>query len=155
MHAGQVTEVVIRQVRDADLTAISGLRRESTREQFGVHGDPDFEERFAAWFARESSRRSTWVAETDGRLVGLMSLAIFERMPRPGRAPGCWGYLGNAFVLAAYRNQGVGGRMLSTILDYAHGNALARVVLSPSARSVPFYRRAGFRAADELLVWTP
>ena len=60
-----------------------------------------------------------------------------------------------AFVLAAYRDQGVGGRMLGAILDHARENALARVALSPSARSVPFYRRAGFRAADELLVWTP
>jgi hypothetical protein len=32
---------------------------------------------------------------------------------------------------------------------------LVRVVLSPSERSIPLYRRAGFRAADELLVWTP
>ncbi|MHB1431577.1 MAG: GNAT family N-acetyltransferase [Streptosporangiaceae bacterium] len=150
-----MSEVVIRQARDVDLAAISDLRRESTREQFGILGDPEFEERFAAWFARESPRRITWVAEADGRLVGLMSLAIFERMPRPGRAPGRWGYLGNAFVLAAYRNQGVGGRMLRAILEYASENALARLVLSPSARSVPFYRRAGFRAAEELLVWTP
>ncbi|MHB1594557.1 MAG: GNAT family N-acetyltransferase [Streptosporangiaceae bacterium] len=61
----------------------------------------------------------------------------------------------NGSRLAAYRNQGVGGRMLSVILDHARESALARVVLSPSARSVPFYRRAGIRAADKMLVWTP
>jgi hypothetical protein len=29
--------------------------------------------------------RITWLAEVDGHLVGMMNLAIFERMPRPGR----------------------------------------------------------------------
>jgi len=28
-------------------------------------------------------------------------------------------------------------------------------VLSPSERSVPFYRRAGFGPADALMLWTP
>ena len=31
------------------------------------------------------------LAEVDGRLVGMMNLAIFERMPRPGRPASYWG----------------------------------------------------------------
>ena len=85
----------------------------------------------------------------------MMNLAIFERMPRPGRPPGHWGYLGNAFVLAACRNQGIGGRLLDSVLAYAAEKAFARVVLSPSERSIPFYERAGFGPADHLLLWTP
>ena len=108
VRCAHMTEAVIRRADDADLAAIAQLRREWTQEQEGDRGDPGFDERLAAWFARERPRRIIWLAEADGRPVGMMNLAIFERMPRPGRAPSRWGYLGNAFVLAAYRNQGIG-----------------------------------------------
>jgi GNAT superfamily N-acetyltransferase len=148
-------EVVIRQAEDADLAAVALLRRQWTQEQGGASDGPGFDERFAVWFARESSRRIIWLAEADNGLVGMMNLVVFERMPRPGRAPSRWGYLGNAFVLAAYRNQGIGGQLLSALLGYADENGFVRVVLSPSERSVPFYERAGFRPADALMLRTP
>ena len=149
------TEAVIRRVEDADLPAVAWLRRESAVEQDGDSADPSFEERFGAWYARESSRRIIWLAEVEGRPVGAMNLSVFERMPRPGLAPTRWGYLGNAFVLAAYRNQGVGGLLLGAVLGYASENGFVRVVLSPSERSIPFYERAGFGPADALMLWTP
>ena len=148
-------EAVIRRAEDADLPATARLRRESTAEQDGDRADPSFGERFSAWYARESSRRIMWLAEVDGRMVGAVNLAVFERMPRPGRAPSRWGYLANAFVLAPYRNQGIGGQLLGAVLGYAREHHLARVVLSPSERSVPFYQRAGFGPADALMLWTP
>jgi len=150
-----VTDAEIRQAGPADLAAIGRLRRAQAAELAGEHGDPSFERRFAAWSERESARRITWLAEVDGQLAGLMNLAIFERMPRPGRPDSCWGYLANAFVLAAYRDQGIGRQLLDAVLGHARQHDFARVVLSPSERSVPFYRRAGFGPADALLLWTP
>ena len=155
VRCAPMTEVVIRQAEDADLAAVALLRRQWTQEQGGASDDPGFDERFAAWFARESSRRIIWLAEADGGLVGMMNLVVFERMPRPGRAPSRWGYLGNAFVLAAYRNQGIGGQLLSALLGYADEKGFVRVVLSPSERSVPLYERAGFGPADALMLRTP
>ncbi len=150
---------VIRRAGPGDLAAVAWLRREWTREQQGGPGgaDPGFEERLAAWFGRESPRRITWLAEAGRdaaclRPAGVMNLAVFERMPRPGRPPGYWGYLANAFVLAAHRDQGIGGRLLAALLGYADEQGFARVVLSPSPRSVPFYARAGFGPAAELMV---
>jgi GNAT superfamily N-acetyltransferase len=150
-----VTETLIRRAEDADIVAIIQLRREWTREQAGDQPDPGFDARLAAWFARESGRRITWLAEAAGSPVGMMNLAIFERMPRPGQEPSRWGYLGNAFILEAYRSQGIGTQLLNAVLRYADENDLARVVLSPSDRSVPFYQRAGFGPADSLMLRTP
>jgi GNAT superfamily N-acetyltransferase len=149
-----MSEVVIRRAADADLAAIARLRREWSHEQDGDRPDQTFDERFADWFASESSRRITWLAEAHGRPVGMMNLAIFERMPRPGRAPSRWGYLGNAFVLADYRNQGIGRQLIIAVLDYADDNGYARVVLSPTERSIPFYERAGFAPANALMLRT-
>jgi GNAT superfamily N-acetyltransferase len=149
-----MTKVVIRRADEADLAAIAELRRQWTLELDGDHADPAFDERLAAWFAAESSRRIIWLAVADGHPVGMVNLAIFERMPRPGSAPSRWGYLGNAFVLAAYRNQGIGRQLIGAVLGYADQNGFARVVLSPSERSIPFYERAGFGPADALMLRT-
>jgi len=79
-----MTEAVIRRAVAADPAAIVWLRRQWTQEQEGDRVDPGFDERLAAWFAQESPRRITWLAEADGRPVGIMNLTIFERIPRPG-----------------------------------------------------------------------
>jgi GNAT superfamily N-acetyltransferase len=149
------SEPVIRRAEAADLPGITWLRREWAAEQDGELDDPGFDERFAAGLARESSRRITWLAEVGGCPVGMMNVAVFERMPWPGRPPSHWGYLGNAFVLAAYRNQGIGTKLLNAVLGYANEKAFARVVPSPSEMSIPLYRRAGFGPADKLLLWEP
>jgi GNAT superfamily N-acetyltransferase len=148
-HAGRV--IVIRLASGADLPTLADLRRESTFELHTEREDDGFGERFAAWYEQETSRRLTWLAEDEGLAVGMMNLVLFERMPRPGPDPGRWGYLANAYVRPDYRDQGIGGRLLGAILAYADDRGFARVVLSPSQRSVPFYRRAGFGPADSLL----
>ena len=150
-----MTDALIRRAGHADLAAIVQLRREWTREEHGDITDPDYDENLAAWFARELPGRIMWLAEEGGRPVGMMNLAIYERMPRPGRALSHWGYLGNVFVRAAYRNRGIGSRLVSAALDYADQNGLARVVLSPTDRSIPLYERAGFGPADALMLRPP
>jgi GNAT superfamily N-acetyltransferase len=136
---------------DADMPALAALRRQLSVEQVGEVDDPEFERRFREWYDAESSRRVTWLAEVDGEPVGMVSLAVFQRMPRPGRPSGRWGYLGNAYVRAEHRSSGVGTTLITALLDYADAHRLERVVLSPSQRSVPLYRRLGFGAADMLL----
>ena len=72
-------------------------------------------------------------------------------MPRPSRDAGTWGYLANAFVLAPYRNRGIGARLLTALLAHADQQGYIRVVLRPSERAIPFYQRAGFTADGKTL----
>ena len=147
-----MTDALIRRAQHADLAAVIQLCREWTEEEDGDIADPDFEDNLAAWFAREGSRRIMWLAEEGGRPVGMMNLAIYERMPRPRRALSRWGYLGNVFVLAAYRNRGIGSQLISAAMRYADENDFARVVLSPTERSIPLYERVGFGPARALML---
>lgn len=149
--------LVVRQAEAVDRVALRGLRLAWTAEQTGSvepDPDPDFEAAFDDWLDREGDRRICWLAERDGQPVGMVNLAIFERMPRPGQPRSRWGYLGNAYVLPAHRDGGTGTALVTALLAYAKKEGLVRVVLSPSARSVPFYERAGFRRADELMLMT-
>lgn len=69
-------------------------------------------------------------------------------MPIPGRPDTCWGYVGNMFVPDSFRNKGIGTALLQTVIETAEQRRYARLVLSPSPRSVPFYTRAGFVPPD-------
>lgn len=147
--------VIVRIAGAADAPALAALRRAWTAERNpgdGAAGDAGFEARFRDWFRREAARRVTWLAEVSGEPAGMVNLTLFERMPQPGRDPGSWGYLGNAYVLPAHRDQGIGSRLLRALLGYADARGCVRVVLNPSERSGPLYRRLGFSAEHGLLV---
>jgi GNAT superfamily N-acetyltransferase len=143
---------VIRMADPADGAALAALRQEWTEEDTGNVVDEGFVARFLEWYERESARRLTWLAEIEHKPVGMMNLSVFERMPRPGVDVGRWGYVGNAFVLAEHRDQGIGSLLLAALLAYADSHGFVRVVLRPSERAIPFYRRAGFGANGGLLV---
>ncbi|KAA2267110.1 GNAT family N-acetyltransferase [Solihabitans fulvus] len=144
--------LIVRQATDNDTGRLAVLRRAWSEEQAdGPLGDLDFEGRFAQWYEEEAPRRVTYLAELDGTPVGMVNLAEFRRMPRPGLPASHWCYLGNAFVLAAQRNHGIGTALLDAAIGHARDLGAARIVLSPSDRSMPFYQRAGFGPATMLM----
>jgi GNAT superfamily N-acetyltransferase len=148
--------IAIRLASYDDRGAIAGLRRAWTEENAGsAIEDDDFESRFDEWLEREQHQRLTWLGVVDGEPVGMLNLLVFTRMPRPGQAPSQWGYLANFFLLPAHRNAGLGSRMLGACTAYADDHGFARIVLSPSQRSVPFYARGGFQPATALMVRHP
>ncbi|MFR9749674.1 N-acetyltransferase family protein [Nocardia sp. 004] len=148
-------DVVIRQAEDRDIQALAQLRRRWSEEQAGRSlEDNGFDEQFAQWYAAESEHRTIFLAEIDSNTVGMVNLTIFERMPRPGQPASRWGYLGNAFVLVEHRCQGIGAALLNALIAYARSRECIRIVLSPTDRSVPFYRRAEFGPATMLLART-
>ncbi len=140
-----IERATIDRVRDlADLRASWTAGRDTA-------ASADFVDTFRAWFVEESSIRTFWIARIAGGAVGMVNLRVFTRMPRPGLPPSAWGYLGNMFVRASHRNHGVGAQLLDALLAHADAEGLQRIVLNPSERARPFYRRAGFLAAADLL----
>jgi predicted N-acetyltransferase YhbS len=145
-------DVTVRVAGDADAGGIAALRRAWTEESLArTTADAGFGERFAGWHAAESGRRVSVVAERAGALVGMVHLAVFERMPAPERAASRWGYLANAYVRTGHRDGGIGAAMVDLLLRQARELGCVRVVLAPSERSVPFYERVGFGPATMLM----
>lgn len=153
-----MTSIDVRRAAPADDPLIADLRRAWTEENHGGPvDDPGFEERFAAWADREREQRITWLALDQEHPVGMLNMLVFERMPWPGQGgavtrPSSWGYVANVFVRPEQRNAGVGADLVAACVEHADCNGLARIVLSPSERSIPFYERLGFRPAADLMV---
>lgn len=99
----------------------------------------------------EAGTRRIWIAEIDGAAIGMLNMMVFRQMPQPGRAPSEWGCVANVYVASARREGGIGRALLDELLRYARTHRFVRLVLSPSPRSVPFYARAGFAPATELM----
>lgn len=149
--------LTVRPARDDDLPAIAALRSAWTDELTGeLAGEPiaesEFAERLAAWKDGPAGDRVMWLAFADDEPIGMLNMAVFHRMPRPSRTDSRWGYIANVYVLDSWRSKGVGAQLLDAAVDHARTEGYVRLVLSPSERSVPFYRRAGFAPATELLM---
>jgi GNAT superfamily N-acetyltransferase len=147
----------VRLATDADWREIARLRHEWVEENAGeTLDDPDYLPAFEAWFYAERRQRLTWLGLADGKAVGMLNMLVFQRMPKPfARAqdlPMEWGYVANVFVDPAHRGSGLGARMLAACTTYADEHRFARIVLTPSERSVPLYARAGFEPATRLMV---
>lgn len=154
--------VVARKVDLADpsvAAVLARLRRAWVEERRGHRvEDPRFEPRMAEWALAEAGHKTALIAQQLGpdggpEPLGMVVMLEYRRMPTPGRDAGRWGYIGQMFVLSSHRDVGVGQVLLDAALAEAQRRRYERVVLRPTAQSVPFYRRAGFApAGDDLLV---
>lgn len=73
----------------------------------------------------------------------------YRRMPHPARPDSRWGYISNMFVRPECRDRGTGSMLLEQLIAAARERGYVRLVLSPSERSLSFYRRAGFISPDQ------
>ena len=143
--------LIVREECQNDRAALAALRATWAAEQEPEQqDDPEFEDAYSDWM--EANPRKFFVAEVDGELVGMLNLLVFERMPKPGKAPSRWVYLGNVYVLPDFRNAGIGARLVQAAIEFSQGTNAARMVLSPSPASRNFYARLGFQPAEELRV---
>jgi GNAT superfamily N-acetyltransferase len=153
--------VTVRVADDRDLPALTRLRRDWAAERVGAVDDQNFDRTFAAWWHAELPRRTFWLAEagserTGFAAVGSLNVVEVGTMPRPGARPGRWGYVGNAFVVAAYSERGVASALLTAAVEHASARRYQRLVLRPTPSSSPFYQRHGFVPAGEgMLMFVP
>ncbi|MGW3324069.1 N-acetyltransferase family protein [Streptomyces virginiae] len=94
---------------------------------------------------------SAWVAEAQGEICGHVFLCPVERMPEPYEDNNPVGYVTNYFVLPSQRNKGAGSALLEALKEHARRAGLEGLIVWPSERSTPLYRRLGFQPPDELL----
>lgn len=140
----------------AEVALLADLRRAWTEEEAGGPvDDPGFTAALARWVAEERDHRTVWVARRrdEPELCGMLNLLEYRRMPTPGALATRWGWVANVYVRPPERSQGIGRVILDAAVDHARARALERLIVHPSERSLPFYRRAGFGPAGDLAVF--
>lgn len=123
-------------------------------EDVGPIDDHAFEARFEAFWqqAFATGRWVVTVATDDGDLVGHVWLQLVPRVPRPAEVePGPIGYVTNVYVIPERRNAGIGSRLIAAAIDAGRERGAVSLIVWPSERSVPFYRRVGFEPGHDIL----
>ena len=94
----------------------------------------------------EGGHWTIWVAVdgTTERLAGTAFLQRIDKVPRPYPRPSSWGYVSNVYVVPELRDRGIGRRIMDALIRESRHEGMDRLLLSPSDRAVPFYRRLGF-----------
>jgi N-acetylglutamate synthase-like GNAT family acetyltransferase len=139
---------VVRPAEAADAPLVRGLLQELGYEARG----------FDASFARVVGAAPTrvWVAEGDGRVVGVMSLSFTERLALGGTMIS----IDELVVTASARGRRVGAELVEKAKEVARELGAARVELhtrrSRESYARDFYVKNGFVEVDSaLLRWEP
>lgn len=142
-------------------TPTDGLSLARLRWEFHVedHNDPPAEDlatfthSFLSFWERaiEERRWLAWVAETDGVIVANVWVFLIDKVPWPLPGPTFMGYLTNTYTVPEARNRGVGSELMCRVSTWAAEQDLELLIVWPSERSAPFYKRAGFEPSDETM----
>ncbi len=148
------TGPTVRRATAADAATLAELRwRLRTETASPIESHEAFAARCEAWFAAAlaSDAWLCWIGESDRRAVACLLLRLVEKVPNPVGVAERLGYVTSVFVEPEGRNRGIGRLLLDEATRVARDLGLEAIVLWPTARSVPFYVRAGFQVPDDML----
>ncbi|MGE0775548.1 MAG: N-acetyltransferase family protein [Sphingomonadaceae bacterium] len=154
---------IVRQAQVEDAERLALLRRETFRETFVDGGfaipypPADLAEFERATYGQErvtedlrDPEKMSWVAEADGHLLGYAHVGPCK-LPHPDVGPGD-GELYQLYVRKASQGMRLGGRLLTTALDFLARHRPGPVwvgVWSGNARAQMFYEAHGFIKVGE------
>ncbi|HWW54988.1 MAG TPA: GNAT family N-acetyltransferase, partial [Acidimicrobiales bacterium] len=124
--------------------------------QVGVGREPamareEFTTAFERWFGDHRDTHVAFLAEADGAAVGMAWLALIDRVPGPAVWHRLAGSLQSVFVEPSHRDRGLGAALTAAVIDEGVARRLDYLIVHPSQRSFPLYRRLGFRESGGVL----
>jgi GNAT superfamily N-acetyltransferase len=143
----------IRRAGPGDARALARLRwmwRTVERGELGL-SETEFKVAFTQWWRTRQSTHVAYIAEVAGDAVGMAWLAVFDRMPQPRQLERLAGNVQSVFVLEAHRNRGTGRALVDAVINEANARGLGYLIVHPSARAYPLYKRLGFAETNQIL----
>lgn len=89
------------------------------------------------------SPNGCFVAESEGRVVGVLTTTTYDRLA----------FLGAVIVHPELRGRGVGKGMMEAALNHLSAAGVRTVRLNAYLRAIPFYERLGFHGEYEIVRW--
>lgn len=138
-----------------DIEQLSELRwlHELEYHDLSSYRKDEFTEKCASFLKAnfENETYVCWVAEESGKIISNIFVGVFHKIPRPEELTGRIGYVTNVHTLEAYRNKGIGGKLMENVKLWAVNRGIELLFVWPSERTVPFYERHGFKNENEIM----
>ncbi len=98
-----------------------------------------------------AGRMHSWLAERDGVCVGIVSMLLWSRPPRPHDRGTRDAYIINMYVVPERQGQGIGRRLLDACLAAADEFRIGKFLLHATDVGRPLYESSGFTANSNWL----
>jgi len=143
--------VRIRQATTDDSVSLARLRYTwATESDPSISNARAFEQGLTSWMRANQRTHTAYLAEFDREPIGMAWLAIAERVPEPAALSRRTGDLQSMYVLPAHRGQGVGTRLIQSVITAAATFGLEALSVRAGRRSLPLYKRLGFTTSDHV-----
>jgi len=138
---------------ESNLSDLATLRFQWRSEELGERGLSleEFDARFREWCTVHRESHVGYLATIGGVGVGCAWLVIVDRVPGPAKFVRRGGMIQSVYASPAHRDRGVGSDLVKVLIKEARAMGLDYLIVHPSQRSFPFYRRLGFTAAEKAL----
>ena len=139
----QIDPVDVRAARVSDLDDLVGLLQELFSIEADFTPDPERQRRGLALLLDGSPDRRVFVAEADGRVVGMATVQALVSTAEGGFV----GLVEDVVVARGERGRGVGRRLLAALEAWARERGLTRLQLLADRENAPalrFYGRCGW-----------
>jgi GNAT superfamily N-acetyltransferase len=143
----------VRRAAGGDLEHLARLRYEWRVGEGGEVGAgiDEFVEAFTRWTEQHAATHFGFLASIDEERVGIVFLVLLDRVPGPGRWHRTAGALQSLYVTPPRRGGGIGARLCQEVISTARELQLDYLMVHPSNRSFPLYRRLGFAPSERRL----
>ena len=143
----------------AHLLEVGGLRWDDATgagAETGTTRDA-YAEQFRDWGRAHATTHHGLVGvdAAGGAVIAFGFLAVTPRVPTAERHRRLCADVQSVWVAPDRRRAGVGGRLVTALLDLAHELGVEHVTVHSSSRAVTLYERVGFGHDRELLIHVP
>jgi GNAT superfamily N-acetyltransferase len=145
--------IVVRVASPLDTDHLVRLRTAWWEEDRGeqVPDEESFHSAFAAWIGERASSHTPFLVLRDVEPIGMAWLVQVDGIPWPDNFRRETGHVKSVFVVAAERSSGVGTALMHHLVAHARSIGLTYLMVHPSSRAFPFYRRLGFTDSGKIL----
>ena len=139
-------DIGYRRLTAEDTDTFIAMRIEQLREE-GAKEDIDLRPALADYYKRHMADDTfvSWVAVSEGRIIGTSGMSIVEKPPYFGCPSGRIGLLSSMFTDKAFRRRGIAKELLSRVVNEARTHGCGCVQITASDMGVLLYTDFGFR----------
>ena len=137
-----------------DAETLAALQWRWRVEEWSGHPVVDrvgFTEALRAWLAEHATSYLPFLARVDGSVAGMAWLGAIDSVPTPPQLRRLRGHVQSVYVVPELRDRGVGSALLLRLIDEARSRGFEYLLVHPSERAFPFYRRHGFSGSGDFL----